>query len=59
MKGEVPPVIVTCKLLVLPAHAVVDPEITAAVDALFTVIMAEPLLPVPTQPPALVTETKE
>ena len=44
--------------LVLPPQVEVVPEITAAVEALFTVTTAEPLFPVPAQPPVLVTETK-
>ena len=42
-----------------PTQMAVVPEITEAVGPIFTVITADPLLPVPAQPLAPVTDTKE
>ena len=59
MNGEVPPVIATCRLALLPAHIDVVPESTAAVDGELTVINAVPLTVGLTQPPVLNTEFNE
>ena len=48
----------TLKSVELPLQIEAEPEITAAVETLLTVTTAEPLMPVPAQPPVLVTETK-
>ncbi len=48
----------TLKLVDDPLQMVAVPEMTEAVGPIFTVMVAEPLLPVPAQPLAPVTDTK-
>ena len=57
VNGDVPPVMATLKLVDVPLHVVAVPESTDAVGPAFTVTTAEPLLPVPAQPLASVTDT--
>ncbi len=58
MKGEVPLVTATLRLVLLPTHIAVVPENTAAVGVGFTVTDGAPLGVVAVQPFASVTEVK-
>ena len=58
VKGDVPPVMATLKLVDVPLQIDAVPEITEAVGPAFTVTTADPLFPVPAHPLAPVTETR-